>query len=129
VFCSRRVLAADIGEEGAEFLPSPRTFDGDGGAEEEVPSARCMVPVFSSISLWASRSGSSSKVASAEAELVESREAGVAPAGALVPPPFSIANMIASWFLAVGVLGCCRWVGFLVLSLGGNVRLGGLLYS
>jgi hypothetical protein len=69
-------------------------------------------------------------VASAEAELVQSREAGVAPAGALVPPPFSIADMIASWFLAVGgVLWVLPLVGFLVLSLGGNVRLGGLLYS
>jgi hypothetical protein len=35
VSCSRRVLAGELGKEGAEFLPTPRTFDGDGGAEEE----------------------------------------------------------------------------------------------
>jgi hypothetical protein len=35
VSCSSRVLARELGKEGAEFLPTPRTFDGDGGAEEE----------------------------------------------------------------------------------------------
>jgi hypothetical protein len=34
VSCSRRVLAGELGKEGAEFLPTPRTFGGDGGAEE-----------------------------------------------------------------------------------------------
>jgi hypothetical protein len=122
VLCSGRVVAADLGgEEGAEFLPTPRTFlaafraprqnlDGDGAAEDEELScalARCMALVLSSISFSTSRSRSASKVGSAS--LVESTEAVVVapgPGGALLLPRFLLPHMLG-FLLWEEFLGCC----------------------
>jgi hypothetical protein len=122
VLCSGRVVAADLGgEEGAAFLPTPRTFlaafraprqnpDGDGAAEEEELScalARCMALVLSSISFSTSRSRSASKVGSAS--LVESTEAVVVapgPGGALLLPRFLLPHMLG-FLLWEEFLGCC----------------------